>query len=156
MSRAIIRIITAAFLLFISSGGYAAEFVPYPGAVIDKAMSAKSTKVARDTGTNEEVSVYTTRDAFDRVAAFYAKLGADYPAAWTKLKRKLPDGREIRVKVFILDGKSDVADAKRWVQVQYPFIGDVQMEGTTPRYRDVRDQTAIIYILMNSSVRRFT
>ena len=148
MSRATIRIITAAFPLFISSGGYAAEFVPYPGATLDKAQSSKATKVAKDTGTNDETRVYTTRDAFDRVTAFYAKLGTEYPAAWTKLTRKLPDGREIKVKVFILDGKSDVADAKRWVQVQYPFIGDVQMEGTTPRYRDVRDATVIVYTLM--------
>ena len=148
MSRATFRIITAAFPLFISSGGYAAEFVPYPGATLDKAQSSKATKVAKDTGTNDETRVYTTRDAFDRVTAFYAKLGTEYPAAWTKLTRKLPDGREIKVKVFILDGKSDLADAKHWVQVQYPFIGDVQMEGTTPRYRDVRDETVIVYTLM--------
>ena len=148
MSRAIFRMITTAFLLLFSSGGYAAEFVPYPGATLDKAQSAKATKVAKDTGTNDEARVYTTRDAFDRVTAFYAKLGREYPAAWTKLTRKLPDGREIKVKVFILDGKSDLADARHWLQVQYPFIGDVQMEGTTPRYRDVRDQTAIIYMFL--------
>jgi len=45
----------------------------------------------------------------------------------------------------MLDGKSELADATRWAQVQYPFIGDMQMKVTTPRYRDVRDQTVIVY-----------
>ena len=148
MLRLIFRAIGCAFLLLFAGGIPAADFAPYPGAALDKAMSAKSTKVARDTGSNDEVSVYTTRDAFDRVAAFYAKLGVDYPAAWTRLKRTLPDGREIKVKVFILDGKRDVADSRRWVQVQHPFIGDVQMEGSTPRYQDVRDATVIVYTFM--------
>ena len=148
MLRTITQTTTIAFLLLVFGGGYAAEFVPYPGATFDKAMSDKSTKVAKDTGTNDEARVYTTRDAFDRVTAFYGKIGVEYQAAWTKLARKLPDGREIKVKVFILDGKSDLADARRWVQVQYPFIGDVQMDGATPRYRDVRDLTVIVYTFM--------
>jgi hypothetical protein len=132
----------------LSGGSHAAEFVPYPGATLDKPMSAKSAKVARDTGSADEVSVYTSRDSFERVAAFYAKIGAEYQAAWTKITRKLPDGRTIKVKVYVLDGKSDPTESRRWVQVQYPFIGDVEMAGTTPRYKDVRDATAIIYTFL--------
>jgi len=135
-------------LLILFGGSHAAEFVPYPGATLDKPMSAKSAKVARDTGSADDVSVFTTRDPFERVVAFYAKRGAEYPAAWAKIVRKLPDGREIKVKVFVLDGKSDLADSRRWVQVQYPFIGDVEMVGTTPRYRDVRDVTVIVYTFL--------
>ena len=148
MLKAVTRIVAIAFLPLFFSSGYAADFVPYPGATIDKAMSAKSTQVAKDTGSDDEVSVFTTPDAFDRVTTFYAKIGAEYHAAWTKLARKLPDGREIKTKVFILDGKSDLSEARRWVQVQYPFIGEVEMDGTTHRYRDVRDLTAIIYTFM--------
>jgi hypothetical protein len=136
------------FLLILCGSSHAADFVPYPGATLDRAMSAKSTKVARDTGSADEVSVFTTRDPFERVAAFYARGGAEYQAAWTRIVRKLPDGREIKVKVFVLDGTSDLSESRRWVQVQYPFIGDAEMDGTTPRYRDVRDLTAIIYTFL--------
>jgi len=135
-------------LLALFGRSHAADFVPYPGATLDKAMSAKSAKVARDTGSEDDVSVFTTRDPFERVTAFYAKIGKEYQAAWTKLARKLPDGREIKVKVFVLDGKSDPTESKRWVQVQYPFIGDVEMVGTTPRYKDVRDATGIVYTFL--------
>jgi len=135
-------------LLVLFGRSLAADFVPYPGATLDKAMSAKSAKVARDTGSADEASVFTTRDPFERVVAFYAKRGVEYQAVWAKIVRKLPDGREIKVKVFVLDGKSDLSESKRWVQVQYPFIGDVEMVGTTPRYRDVRDVTVIVYTFL--------
>ena len=135
-------------LLILFGGSHAAEFVPYPGATLDKPMSAKSARVARDTGSADEVSVFTTRDPFERVTAFYAKGGVEYAAAWAKTVRRLPDGREIKVKVFVLDGKSDPTESRRWVQVQYPFIGDVEMAGTTPRYKDVRDVTVIVYTFL--------
>jgi hypothetical protein len=105
-------------------------------------------KVARDTGSADEVNVYTTRDPHERVAAFYAKLGKEYQAPWARPGRKLPDGREIKVKVFLLDGKSDPSESRRWVQVQYPFIGDVEMVGATPRYRDIRDVTVVTYTFL--------
>ena len=126
----------------------AAECLPYPGAVLDKPMSAKATQVARDTGSAEDVTVYTTPDVFEKVAAFYKKVGTEYQAAWTKLARKLPDGRDIKVKVFLLDKADDLADSKQWVQVQYPFIGDVEMVGTTLRYKDVRNVTCITYTFL--------
>ncbi|MBM2805246.1 MAG: hypothetical protein HW419_3139 [Deltaproteobacteria bacterium] len=148
MLRTIARAVTILLLLLFFGGSHAADFVAYPGATLDRPMSAKSTKVAKDTGTADEVSVFTTRDPFDRVTAFYARIGVEYEAAWARIVRKLPDGREIKIKVFVLDGKPDLSDSRRWVQVQYPFIGDVEMDGTTPRYRDVRDVTSIVYTFM--------
>ncbi len=148
MMRGNWQAVTILFLLILFDSSHAADFVPYPGATLDRAMSAKSTKVARDTGSADEVSVFTTRDPFERVTAFYGRIGVEYQAAWTRIARKLPDGREIKVKVFVLDGSSDLSESRRWLQVQYPFIGDVEMDGTTPRYRDVRDLTAIIYTFM--------
>ena len=127
---------------------WAAEFLPYPGATLDKPMSAKATQVARDTGSADDVTVYTTPEEFEKVAAFYKKAGSEYQAAWAKIARKLPDGRDIRVKVFLLDKADDLADSKQWVQVQHPFIGDVEMVGTTPRYKDVRSVTCITYTFL--------
>ena len=123
----------------------AGDFVQYPGSVLDRDMSTKSTMAIKKSGSSDEVHVYTSRDGFDKVVAFYKKAGKEYAAPWTKLVRKLPDGRDIKVKVILLDGADDVSESKHWVQVQYPFIGDVEMAGSTPRYKDVRDATSIVY-----------
>lgn len=127
MLRYVGRVSTLLLLLSFLGNSHAADFVPYPGATLDTAMSAKSTKMAKDTESTDEVSVFTTGEPFERVAAFYAKSGAEYQAAWTRNVRKLPDGREIKVKVFVLDGKSDLAESRRWVQVQDPFISASQL-----------------------------
>ncbi len=140
--------VAVASLLISFGNSHAGDFMPYPGASLDAAMSAKSMKIAKDTGSADEVSVYTTRDQFERVAAFYAASGTEFQAPWANIARRLPDGRDIKVKVFVLDGKADLSESRRWVQVQYPFIGEVEMDGATPRYKDVRELTSIVYTLM--------
>lgn len=124
---------------------YGGTFSPYPNSVLDRDMSAKSTQALRDGGSRDEVRVYTSQDSFENVAAYYKKIGKEYAAPWTKIAQTLPDGRDIKIKVFLLDNAEDVGDSKQWVQVQYPFIGEVETVGSAPRYKDVRNVTSIVY-----------
>lgn len=56
---------------------------------------------------------------------------------------KLPNGQEIKRTWFIFDGAEDISTSTSWAMVQRPYIGSVEMKGTTPQYHDIRNVTAI-------------
>src|SRR5512145_1277622 len=59
--------------LALAARGQPAAFKPYPGAAVDQ----KATKEAKELAEGE-VTIYTTRDSFEKVLAFYKPLGKEY------------------------------------------------------------------------------
>ena len=58
--------------------------------------------------------------------------------------RKLPSGQDLKEMYLIFDGAADIVASRSWAKVQRPFIGDVDLKGGGPVYKDVRDITTII------------
>jgi len=124
--------------LALVSAATAQGFKPYPGSAPDEA-AAKAAMQAAGSGTR--VAVYITGDPFEKVAAFYKTLYKEY-----QMPRKagtLPNGQQIKWAFFILDGAPDLSTSKSWMKVQWPYVGEITMQGSTPQFKDIRDVTVI-------------
>jgi len=65
----------------------------------------------------KQSEVYTTRDAFDKVTAFYKRLYKEFPMR--RPKSCLPDS-ESNGPFLILDGGKDLWASKYWMKIQRP------------------------------------
>lgn len=134
MKKALFIMMVAALLV---SFAQAADFKLYPGAKPDEAATREAMQaVAAAKMANVQTAIYTSPDAFAKVAGFYARVGAEYAmprASGTAGKPKKYEKYDLWEAYFILDGAKDLASSKRWVKVQRPYIGE-----------DVRDVTAIV------------
>lgn len=118
----------------------AADFKPYPGAVLDEKATREGNEMAGKANTGMSAAIYTTQDAFAKVAAFYKALGAEYMmprSSGTAGQPKKSGGYDLWEAYFILDGAKDLATSRAWVKVQRPAIGLYMEEMATMKVRDV-------------------
>jgi hypothetical protein len=117
--------------------GQAAEFVLYPGATLDEAATKEAMEAAAAAKmTGVKTAIYTTSDAFAKVAKFYQGMGTEYAmprASGVSGQPKKSAEYDLWEAYFILDGAKGLASSKRWVKVQRPYIGEA-----------VQDVTAIV------------
>ncbi len=132
--------------LALAAGG-ASTFKPYPGATVDQ----KATKEAKEMAEGN-VTIYTTRDPFEKVHAFYKPLGKEYRMPSPGEPVRLRSGGTLKEAYFILDGAPDIVESKAWFKIQRPYAGRPK-EGFNPearffedQYEDVRDVTAIVLV----------
>ena len=116
----------------------------YPGARIDQAATNTARTVA-SSRPDFETTVYTSTDSFDRVYAFFKRTAKEYKVIGSGV-RKLPNGQTLQDAFFLLDSAPSLADSKRWVKIQRPYIGEYGLAHGTPTKDDVRDITAIILV----------
>lgn len=138
--RGIVVVVLAVATLVAAQG-----FKVYPGAkkfVSPETKESKEALASLPAGT--EISSYLTNDSFEKVVAFYKGLGKESSLPFMKKGEKLPNGQEIKRTWFIFDGADDISTSPSWAMVQRPYIGSVEMKGTTPQYGDIRDVTAIV------------
>jgi len=127
---------------------FAAEFKPYPGAKIDEKATKEAQEVAAAAKmSNVKPTIYTTKDPFDKVFAFYSGIAKEYKMPHQKegKVKKLPSGQELKEAYFIFDGATDLMNSKLWIKIQRPYIGRAKMgKNFQVEYEDVRDVTAIV------------
>jgi len=119
-------------------------FKVYPGAkklISPETKESKEALASLPPGT--EINSYLTDDSFEKVVAFYKGFGKESSLPFMKKGEKLPNGQEIKRTWFIFDGAEDISTSANWAMVQRPYIGSVEMKGTTPQYHNIRDVTAI-------------
>jgi hypothetical protein len=115
---------------------------PYPGARIDEAATTEAQSAAANQP-GVEVTVYITRDSFDKVYAYYKKNAKEYKVIGARA-RKLPTGQELRDAFFILDEASALFSSKRWVKIQRPYLGQYGLARGATNPNEIRDVTAIV------------
>lgn len=115
----------------------------YPGAKLDQA----ATNTARNLASSRpdfETTVYTSADSFDQVYAFFKKNATESKVIGSGA-RKLPNGQTLRDAFFLLDHAASLADSKRWVKIQRPYIGEHGLSRAAAK-NDIRDITAIVLV----------
>jgi hypothetical protein len=115
----------------------------YPGARVD----VPSTQQARNISAGQpdlEITVYNTADPYYKVFAFFQKKGKEFKTLGSNA-RKLPNGWELHDAFFILDDAPTMASSKRWVKLQYPYIGQYGLTRNTSGQYDIRNVTAIVF-----------
>ncbi len=136
------RVISSFVFIFFSAALFflRAEFKIYPGAEIDQQATKLQMEMINQTKQkNLKTTVYRTADSFQKVCAFYSKIGSEFAVArssGSSGKPKMSDvfGRELWEAYFIFDGAKDIAGSKLWAKVQYPYLCD----------EEIIDATAII------------
>ncbi len=140
------RMIPLAFLVFLvfQTTSSAAQFKPYPGAAVDSKASKEAAEIAKGAGLTGKTTIYTTRDSFEKVFAFYKGAAKEYKMPHEGGPQKLPSGQELKEAYFIFDGGKDITVSKLWIKIQRPYIGGMEIgKDFQVKYKDVRDVTAI-------------
>jgi hypothetical protein len=114
----------------------------YPGARLDRGATEQA-KIEPGVQPDQEVTVYTTGDAFETVYGYFQKNGKEFKIIGSRA-RKLPNGKELRDAIFILDDGQDLTSSKRWVKIQRPYIGQFGLGRNGAGQNDIRDITAIV------------
>lgn len=133
--------------LALAARGQPAAFKPYPGAAVDQ----KATKEAKELAEGE-VTIYTTRDSFEKVLAFYKPLGKEYRMPAPDGPVPLRSGGTLKEAYFILDGAPDIVESRAWFKIQRPYAGrpkaafNPEARFFEDQYDDVRDVTAIVLV----------
>jgi hypothetical protein len=111
-------------------------FQPYPGSKLDGQSGCRETARSKNLG----CKVYTTRDSFEVVYAFYKARYKEFPIPLPA--QRLPNDREVKWAFFILDGAKDLSQSEHWMKIQRPFIGTIA-EGARVDFKDIRDVSVI-------------
>ncbi|MGQ9671145.1 MAG: hypothetical protein ACUVWY_13450 [Desulfosoma sp.] len=117
----------------------ASEFRVYPGSQVDEHATQEANEAAQAARmSNLKATIYTTPDSFQKVAAFYKGIAAEYMmprASGTSGEPRKSDvfGGELWEAYFIFDGAKDLASSKLWIKIQRPYIGE-----------EIRNVTAIV------------
>ena len=120
-------------------------FKPYPGATKYTPPDTKENReMMKAMPPGITSTAYITKDAYEKVVAFYKGSAKEYKMPGMPANRKLPTGQEMKQTFFIFDGAADITTSKSWAKVQNPFIGSVDFKGGAPVYSDVRDVTEIV------------
>jgi hypothetical protein len=93
-----------------------------------------------------KVIIFTTKDFFENVVAFYQGIAREYrmPGSGGK-PMKLSSGQEFREAYFILDDAGDIMTSKHWIKIQRPYLSrERTKEGFKGKYGTAREVTAII------------
>ncbi len=140
-----LKLAAASLLVLAMAAGVSAQDVKiYPGAKQFTPPSTEKAMQAMPPGATE--TIYFTHDPYSKVVAFYQTLGKVHTPPWLKLGATLPSGQALKETFYIFDGSTTLTFSKSWVKIQKPYVGAIDMEGTTPDYHDVRDVTAIFVI----------
>src|ERR1700730_19410483 len=110
-------IVISMILVAVNAPCLAQDLKLYPGAKPDEKASREASAAAP----GKQSEVYTTGDAFEKVAAFYKGLYKEY--AMPNASPKLPSGQALKWAFFILDAGKDLASSKYWMKVQRPYVG---------------------------------
>lgn len=140
------RMIALMFLVSLTfhTAASAAQFKPYPGATVDSKASKEAADIAKEAGITGKTTIYTTRDSFEKVYAFYKGMAKEYKMPREGGPQKLPSGQELREAYFIFDGAKDISVSKLWIKIQRPYVGSVEIgKDFQVRYKDIRDVTAV-------------
>jgi len=133
--------------LVLSAAGGTTAFKPYPGAAVDKKATQEAKELAEG-----DVAIYTTRDSFEKVVAFYKPLAREYRMPPTEAPFRLRSGGTLKEAFFILDRAPDIVESKAWFKIQRPYLGrpkavfSPDMQFAEDMYEDVRDVTAIVFV----------
>jgi len=117
-----------------------AAFELYPGAKkpdwAEKLRhSAALEGIQTDAGARD-VEIYSTPDAFEKVYAFYKKLGTEVRGMSSEKGRPGPRGITVHVGAFTLDGAPTLRESRQCVVITRPVFLDVKLQ-------EMRDETAI-------------
>jgi hypothetical protein len=131
-------------LLAMATGVSAQDVQIYPAAKQFTPPSDEKAMQSMPPGATE--TIYFTHDPYSKVVAFYQSLGKVHTPRWLKKGATLPSGQPLKETFFIFDGSTTLTFSKSWAKIQRPYVGAIDMEGSTPDYHDVRDVTAIFII----------
>ncbi len=87
------------------------------------------------------MTAYVTDDSFDKVVSFYKTFAKQYDIRRRRGDKRLPNGQELQQTFMIFDGAADIMTSRTWAKIQRPFVGSVDLKGSAPEYKDVRDVT---------------
>jgi len=121
---------------------WAGSFAEYPGAILDKKLTAKAQAAADKAGKKSSTKAFYTSAGFEKVKAFYLKLAKEHKMPGRQ--QKLDDGTPIQQAYFIFDGAETITASKDWVAVQNPMIGDFEFKNGKVHFVDVRKNTTSI------------
>ena len=139
------KLAAVSVLVLVMATGVAAQGIKvYPGATQFTPPSSEKATQAMPPGVTE--TIYFTDDSYSKVVAFYQNLGKVHTPPWLKNGAKLPSGQPLKETFYIFDGSATLTFSKSWVKIQRPYVGAIDVEGTTTDYHDVRDVTAIFVI----------
>jgi hypothetical protein len=123
----------------------AAAFQVYPGAVRQKDWEQRSRDQVAKSGTQKsfaprEVQMYSSSDSFEKVYAFYQKLGTEMPNFSSPQGRKLPNGTLVKMAAFTFDGGRSMSASKQYVVISRPIFLD-------EKFQEMHDVTAITFTM---------
>jgi len=127
--------VMAVFLaVLLSTALRAGDFKVYPGAVKDAKLTQEALQMSANApgGNLYDVVIYTTTDPFEKVCAFYAKLGQEYNMPSAPKSMKLPSGTELKTTYYLFGGAKDLPSAKSWIKVQNPLISHRKVQIISP------------------------
>jgi len=155
MKRAI-WIAVGIFLLVSGRTLWAGDFQLYPGAKLDEKLTKEAIEMTAGVpgGDAWAISIYTTKDSFEKVVEFYGRIGNRYHMPSGPESISLPSGTEIKSTYFLFGGAVDLPSAKSWIKVQNPLMGhsSVMMLGPETRDEDlgiVKGVTTIMHMKKN-------
>jgi hypothetical protein len=124
---------------------FAGSFKVYPGAKLDGVYEVKQPEPGSNISKASKEIVFTTRDPFESVVAFYSGIAREYRIPGRAGRAiKLFSGQEIKEAYFIFDNAADIMTSKHWIKIQRPYLGKGQTREGFGKYSTTREVTAII------------
>ena len=135
-----------AVVMLLPALGFSASFKVYPGAKLEDIYEPKEPEIVGKMSKAPKVTIFTTNDPFENVAAFYRGTGREYRIPGSSGRpMKLSSGQELKEAYFIFDNAADLSTSKHWVKIQRPYLNRTQTSrGFQGQYEKIRDVTAII------------
>jgi hypothetical protein len=117
-------------------------FKLYPGAKLDEVLTkaerdflTESIKEGAPLPKGQRVTLYSTRDDFDKVCNFYRGIIKEFERG--RFSSKLSEGQKFRSAIFIFDGAADTQKSKSWIRVQRPYIPEDEVGEDNPKVYDI-------------------
>lgn len=120
-------------------------FQQYPGSQVETALTAKAQKEIAAANLKSKTVAYTSADSYDKVYAFYSKIGKELNVPGTTHNKPLTlqNGRVIQKTYFVFDGAPSLDKSKFWITIQRPMIGEMSYSGGKMQFKDVRETTLV-------------
>jgi len=152
--RRVVAVLAVSLAVLLATVSWAGDFKVYPGAKLDETLTKEAVQMSKDApgGDMYDVAIYSTRDSFEKVCAFYKGLGQEYEMPSSPKSVKLPSGTELKTAYFLFGGAKDLPSAKSWIKVQNPLISHQKVQVYTPgmdkpSYGEVPGVTTIMHML---------
>lgn len=133
-----VRVVIISSILMFASILFAGDFEIYPGSKLSEKLTKEAYEMSAGAPGADiwNISIYTTKDTFENICAFYKKIGYEYHMPSGPESMKLPSGTEIKTAYFIFGGAIDLQNAKSWIKVQNPLISHKNVVVVTPGLKD--------------------